>query len=602
MSQRFTLDRTSFEQVLYATSLIQQLKRQAARSVEVEKDFQPLAELVQTQEAIQNESLDFSSATSRVLDLALKLGRATGAAVWLFESPKLTCRGAVGTPSVDDSLQLQVRSRLAARESPDATELPIFSRPDCNVALGASHYPGSVKSLLVAPIHEGKIVAGALSVYSTQFEAFTLADATKARLLSGLLTYAFGRAAQTDLKQSVTVERAAMLQVIDRLMPALIDLAGKQEYGKSTVELLSTISDLQPVVRPGDVPEQLSLPGVESESDFPGLAPSPELRIFEAPEIARGPGVSPAVIESAAPIEEPSIEQPITQQVEVATKRDVDEAPIDHVPLEPPTPSLPLAPRIALPLEHVAAVANAAMQTVSAKFEATAKLVIAQLRAWGTQTSPALSAARKRLLAAVEYQVRIRIPGESKNVRRMLSMSALPAAIFMMIAVSAIMLALGRSPSRTAETMTAGISAPPVVQASATVSKPEIPKPVDTHPAIPASHLQVTDPSLASSLHSLSRFEFAGLQRQALFGDDSAAFLVGMAYETGRYVPQNCAKAAEWVTKSASAGNAAAEYNLGLRYLNGDGVAAGQAAAENWLKKAASRHYARAQSVLKSDR
>ena len=107
-----------------------------------------------------------------------------------------------------------------------------------------------------------------------------------------------------------------------------------------------------------------------------------------------------------------------------------------------------------------------------------------------------------------------------------------------------------------------------------------------------SSHLQVTDPGTAAELASLSQFEIAGLRRQGEYGDDGAEFLLGMAYETGRGVPQSCAKAREWVTRSAETGNAAAQYNLGLRYREGDGVAADPELAEKWLKRAARRKYA----------
>ena len=112
--------------------------------------------------------------------------------------------------------------------------------------------------------------------------------------------------------------------------------------------------------------------------------------------------------------------------------------------------------------------------------------------------------------------------------------------------------------------------------------------------------MQVTDPVMSSALRTLSRYEMAGLRRRAEYGDDAAALLLGMAYETGHLVPQNCAKAGEWVSKSASEGNAAAQYNLGLRYRDGDGVPVNQDVGAGWLRKAASQKYAQAQLALES--
>jgi len=112
--------------------------------------------------------------------------------------------------------------------------------------------------------------------------------------------------------------------------------------------------------------------------------------------------------------------------------------------------------------------------------------------------------------------------------------------------------------------------------------------------------MQVTDPAISSALGTISRYEIAGLRRRAEYGDDTAALLLGMAYETGHLAPQNCVKAALWVATSASEGNAPAQYNLGLRYREGDGVPVNPEAGASWLRKAAAQEYAQAHLALES--
>ena len=119
-------------------------------------------------------------------------------------------------------------------------------------------------------------------------------------------------------------------------------------------------------------------------------------------------------------------------------------------------------------------------------------------------------------------------------------------------------------------------------------------------PAVQVSHRQVTDSGVLSVVEALSRYEIRGLRRQADYGDDSAAFIMGMVYETGRYLPQSCTKAADWVTRSANAGSAAAQYNLGLRYRDGDGLPANEDEAEKWLGKAANQRYSNARLALET--
>jgi hypothetical protein len=112
------------------------------------------------------------------------------------------------------------------------------------------------------------------------------------------------------------------------------------------------------------------------------------------------------------------------------------------------------------------------------------------------------------------------------------------------------------------------------------------------------SHLQITDPATKLELRDMTRYEVAKLQKDAQSGDNVAAFQLGMAYEIGYDVPQNCAEAAKWVARSAVQGNAAAEYNLGLRYRDGDGVTANPSEAEKWLRQAAAQNHSAAQLAL----
>lgn len=105
--------------------------------------------------------------------------------------------------------------------------------------------------------------------------------------------------------------------------------------------------------------------------------------------------------------------------------------------------------------------------------------------------------------------------------------------------------------------------------------------------ALEVSHKRITDPAAFFAVQQLSRFEIGTLRRQAKYGDDSVAFALGMAYEIGHFVPQNCKEAARWVKSAAEEGNAAAQYNLGLRYREGDGVPLDLFLSDSWLRAAA---------------
>jgi hypothetical protein len=120
-----------------------------------------------------------------------------------------------------------------------------------------------------------------------------------------------------------------------------------------------------------------------------------------------------------------------------------------------------------------------------------------------------------------------------------------------------------------------------------------------THPTtLPSTHHRVTDPGSLARLRDLSPYEMRSLQASAEYGDDAAAMVLAMAYETGQFVAQDCKRAAKWVMSAAGAGNPAAEYNLGVRYLRGDGVPRDTEKARLWLHRASRRHYRQAQEAL----
>jgi len=118
--------------------------------------------------------------------------------------------------------------------------------------------------------------------------------------------------------------------------------------------------------------------------------------------------------------------------------------------------------------------------------------------------------------------------------------------------------------------------------ASAAVASPGKSEPVPSE----SSHLRITDRATEATIAELSRYEIRNLPRAADYGDDEAALQLAMLYELGSGFPQNCSKAAAWVTKAAQNGNPAAEYNLALRYRDGDGVPANPQEAQHWFHKA----------------
>jgi hypothetical protein len=448
-------------------------------------------------------------------------------------------------------------------------------------AYDAIHDPGSVKSLLVAPIYHGRSVAGALAVFSVEFNAFTECDATNARLLSGLLTHALGKAAEAELKQNVSLERATMLLAIDQLVPALRKLAKeKRESHGSPNRLPPVFTELEP----GSKLTTVRAAGASTQEPGDGVLESSD---------------SPSALRVVTDRTEFELTDRLMMQTE---KRDVADnaSPPAYPALEPKRAresTCAIVPPNILTLCSEALAAAGTVQRDSPFWSLTgltelADRQLSKARFWLVTTTDTLGGllaiATYHLLPSAPVRLRLKLPR--------LSTAVVPAAVLMLVFLFPITRASHPSNAAVApsETSTAANLM------TTTEPSQDLHQRSGPFPAFKLSHMQVTDPAMSSALRNLSRQEIVGLQRRAAYGDDSAALLLGMAYETGHLVPQNCIKAREWVTESANEGNAAAQYNLGLRYRQGDGVPVNQEVGAQWLRKAAAQKYSQAQLALES--
>jgi len=676
MTQRLTHDVPSFEQVLSALSLVQQLKEQVPQGFVSDPEDGPLSELVETQQAIETETVDLEAALARVVSLARQLTPATGAAVWFLTEHDFVCRAATDGFAGDEGLRLEVLARLVVSD--------VANREGWESSAPA-------RSLLVAPIHQGRNIVGALALFSLRPNAFSEGDGTRARLLSGLLAHALRKTADAELRQVVSLERAAMLEAMGQIMPALRRLA-EDGGGESRCEagtVTAAVADLEPATEltPEPLPDVLAGILTEVATGEGGNPVDPALQAAVAQMEARGnageqphafrllqeetqsEAKAPAVAKAngsseaeacAIAVVEPA-EQPSAQ---VGTEKMEARAPDEAATKASSGTTRATSGRAgtrraawvearmwwaAHRLEDVgSAVMIASRNTgMHLRLVATRGLKAAmwmprQLRGGGVLLS-AVSSARLRgkrtpeVAAAVKSPLRgsaaapgkLRAEGKASWKRRRNAMrrAAGPVLVLLIVAAHLIMMRITGVPSHAepprafgSGAVSAGPRAPiggaattPATVLAKLSSMPSLTAPVFPMAAgrgsvntlerqggdqesgeLSGSHLTVTDTKAGAELASLSQFEVAGLRRKAQNGDDGAAFLLGMAYETGRGVEQSCVKAREWVTLSAEAGNAAAQYNLGMRYREGDGVAADPELAEKWLKRAAERKYARA--------
>ena len=220
MNQRFSLDRGSFKRSLSA--LFQHMQRQGLRGSTGDRiDPQWQSDLIQIRQELKSGTLDLNAVISRLVKLTQKVVGAGGAGVWLFADNEIFYSAGAGNASNDEGLRLRVISRLAIScQLSQDSQFP--GEPTASDTLyDASHGSGCAGSLFVEPVYQGHNIAGALAVFSDELDAFTERDAANVHVLAGVLAEALGKAAESGQQQSVALEPAAMLQLIERMIPAL---------------------------------------------------------------------------------------------------------------------------------------------------------------------------------------------------------------------------------------------------------------------------------------------------------------------------------------------------------------------------------------------
>ena len=586
MNQRLRLDRESFEQILATAWVVQQLQRRVSSlGSGTHYDASQLIDLVDAQHAIQTGALSLDAALCRIVGLALKLVPAHGAGVWLFARDAFVYRAGVGTASDEEGLRSAVLSRLQVGEPSDE------SHPDSDMAQCSPF-----KSLLVAPIYQGPKVAGAFAVLSEKAHAFGARDVTSARLLTGLLAHAVDKAASAQFEHIVSVERAVVLHVIENLVPTLAGLAHRKQRVLPFLAVPAAAVETQtapslPSFVPGETGNEMHTEAlaalVEEVGNLQGLGSPPprsELSLVAhetanlIDEVLEADLIQEKLLTlETAPAQNSTISTPSALAAPVVRTEQAESEPIQET----------------RDVDVIAFAQPAAQDACDSELSKQDQndVGISSVRPLPVSAYPQPLRPRNKLVHVAALTNRFHIAATKIHVllhatRMTPAMKGSSAATVLLIALAFLAVKVGVPKVRTEGPAIKLTMSVPGSESRVKVPPPEI------------SHKRVTDSATAAALREMSPFEIPGLLRQAHYGDESAALLLGMAYEVGHGLPQDCIKAAYWVGEAANGENAAAAFNLGLRYRDGDGVPVRLEESEKWLRKAAAQNYPGAQIAL----
>jgi hypothetical protein len=180
-----------------------------------------LARIVQTQQRIQAENLEFESAMSLIAEQAMQVAQAAGAGIGILENGKVRYRAAVG------AMALAVGSEIAMEKALCSACLRVGNVIRCGsvnlefLVDAEECARRGIESLIAAPIHHTGAVAGALELYYGQPQSFTEPDVHACQLMAGLAGEVLARSEGQASKKSLQAERAAMRDALEKLKPNL---------------------------------------------------------------------------------------------------------------------------------------------------------------------------------------------------------------------------------------------------------------------------------------------------------------------------------------------------------------------------------------------
>lgn len=212
------LDEGTFQQMLEAAYVLQEGASSPAPVRPALDPGETLAEIAATQELLRANDSDLHASARLIADRLQKITSATGVAVALIQEEQLEYCAAVGNAASLAGMAMPIDSSLseflqtAAADPAHIAEL--LKRHD------------NASPFLFPVYHEGK-VSGLLDVRFSESDAIRSQDVQSCQVMAGLLGEAVARAAKVEWKQALAVERATMLEVLERLRPQLERLAAE---------------------------------------------------------------------------------------------------------------------------------------------------------------------------------------------------------------------------------------------------------------------------------------------------------------------------------------------------------------------------------------
>src|ERR1700730_1942781 len=209
-----------------------QQEKQTGDDLSSQNDYTlTLAQIVETQRQIQTRHLKFENAMALVTESIVKITNASGAAIAILDGKKVRYRAVSGACALPlDSVVAVDKAICSACLRTGHVVRSTDINSEFLVDLEQCRQRG-IQSLIAVPVYHDGRVTGALELYFGKTLAFTSQDVHTCQLMAGLVTEVFARDSELTWKKSLAVERANMLEALEKLKPNLTTLS-EQESAK----------------------------------------------------------------------------------------------------------------------------------------------------------------------------------------------------------------------------------------------------------------------------------------------------------------------------------------------------------------------------------
>lgn len=193
----------------------------------VARDFSlTLAEIVETQRLMQVEPMPLGAALKLVTDRLVAITSAHGASVGIVHGKSVEYVAASGSSALPVGTTVSMEKALCFAALRTGQPLRCEDVHPEFLLDGAECERRGIECLIAVPIYQDGALVAALELYFAKTYAFTDQDVHTCQLMAGLVTEALTRDAQHSWKQTLTVERASMLEALEKLKPNLAAIAG----------------------------------------------------------------------------------------------------------------------------------------------------------------------------------------------------------------------------------------------------------------------------------------------------------------------------------------------------------------------------------------